>query len=168
MLLPETVASLAINFSTKSMLSDSHLYGLVGLYYIVHGFGPLMKYYCASLARLYFELHFGLTQPGKFCCFLRCNQYCHHRAIYFIWCVPPDFCCKWRVARDNVCLFAGIPIALRVINRDDFVRGPFHLGAFSYPVAVAAVMWIVFITIAFILPELNVSQRSSGQLANLI
>lgn len=49
----------------------------------------------------------------------------------------------------------GIPIALRVIYRDDFVRGPFHLGSFSYPVAIAAVMWIGFITIAFILPSLN-------------
>ncbi|KAF8907053.1 APC amino acid permease [Gymnopilus junonius] len=49
----------------------------------------------------------------------------------------------------------GIPIALRVIYRDQFVRGPFHLGAFSYPVAVAAVAWIIFITIAFILPQIN-------------
>jgi amino acid transporter len=49
----------------------------------------------------------------------------------------------------------GIPILLRVIYRDQFVRGPFHLGNFSYPVALAAVMWIVFISIAFILPSLN-------------
>jgi hypothetical protein len=35
------------------------------------------------------------------------------------------------------------------------VRGPFHLGAFSYPVAIAAVTWIAFISIVFILPELN-------------
>jgi len=49
----------------------------------------------------------------------------------------------------------GIPIALRVIYRKDFVRGPFHLGIFSFPVAFAAVMWIMFISIAFILPSLN-------------
>jgi len=49
----------------------------------------------------------------------------------------------------------GIPIALRVIYRSDFVRGPFHLGSFSYPVATLAVLWICFITIAFILPEEN-------------
>ncbi|KIM88000.1 hypothetical protein PILCRDRAFT_814677 [Piloderma croceum F 1598] len=49
----------------------------------------------------------------------------------------------------------GLPILLRVIYRDDFVRGPFHLGKFSYPVALVAVMWIVFITVAFILPEIN-------------
>jgi hypothetical protein len=53
--------------------------------------------------------------------------------------------------------FAGIPIAIRVINRDKFVRGPFHLGRFSYPIAIVSVMWIVFISIAFILPAVNVS-----------
>lgn len=51
----------------------------------------------------------------------------------------------------------GIPIALRVIYRDQFVRGPFHLGAFSYPVAIVAVLWIIFISIIFILPQINVS-----------
>ena len=36
-----------------------------------------------------------------------------------------------------------------------FVRGPFHLGAFSYPIATIAVLWIAFISIAFILPNEN-------------
>ncbi|CCM03960.1 uncharacterized protein FIBRA_06115 [Fibroporia radiculosa] len=49
----------------------------------------------------------------------------------------------------------GIPIALRVIYAPRFVRGPFHLGAFSYPIATGAVLWIIFITIAFVLPEEN-------------
>ncbi|KII84881.1 hypothetical protein PLICRDRAFT_45714 [Plicaturopsis crispa FD-325 SS-3] len=49
----------------------------------------------------------------------------------------------------------AIPIALRVIYRRDFVKGPFHLGMFSYPVAIAAVTWIAFIAIAFILPQAN-------------
>lgn len=49
----------------------------------------------------------------------------------------------------------GIPIALRVIYRERFVRGPFHLGAFSMPVAIGAVTWIAFIAIAFILPQAN-------------
>ncbi|KAI6011048.1 amino acid permease-domain-containing protein [Pisolithus microcarpus] len=34
-------------------------------------------------------------------------------------------------------------------------RGPFHLGAFSMPVAIGAVTWIGFIAIAFILPQAN-------------
>ncbi|TFK38346.1 APC amino acid permease [Crucibulum laeve] len=49
----------------------------------------------------------------------------------------------------------GIPIALRVVYRDQFVRGPFHLGAFSYPVAITAVAWIMLISIVFILPQVN-------------
>lgn len=49
----------------------------------------------------------------------------------------------------------GIPIALRVIYRERFVRGPFHLGAFSMPIAIGAVTWIAFIAIAFILPQAN-------------
>ncbi|KAI0065129.1 APC amino acid permease [Artomyces pyxidatus] len=49
----------------------------------------------------------------------------------------------------------GIPIALRVIYADKFVRGPFHLGIMSFPVAITAVTWIAFISIVFILPELN-------------
>ncbi|KAH9895695.1 amino acid transporter [Cubamyces lactineus] len=49
----------------------------------------------------------------------------------------------------------AIPIALRVVYRKRFVRGPFHLGPFSYPVAVTACVWIAFISIAFILPQAN-------------
>ncbi|KAF9043773.1 APC amino acid permease [Hymenopellis radicata] len=49
----------------------------------------------------------------------------------------------------------AIPIGLRVLNRDQFVRGPFHLGKFSYPIALTAVVWIMFISIAFILPQVN-------------
>ncbi|KAI0684330.1 amino acid transporter [Earliella scabrosa] len=49
----------------------------------------------------------------------------------------------------------GIPIALRLVYRDRFKRGPFHLGPFSYPVAFTACVWIVFIAIAFVLPQAN-------------
>lgn len=49
----------------------------------------------------------------------------------------------------------AIPIALRVVYYDRFVRGPFHLGRYSYPIATVAVLWIAFITIAFILPQEN-------------
>lgn len=50
---------------------------------------------------------------------------------------------------------SGIPIALRVIHSKHFVRGPFHLGVMSFPVSITAVVWIAFISIVFILPELN-------------
>jgi len=35
------------------------------------------------------------------------------------------------------------------------LRGPFHLGRFSLPIAGVAVAWIAFISIVFILPQLN-------------
>ncbi|KZV67015.1 APC amino acid permease [Peniophora sp. CONT] len=48
----------------------------------------------------------------------------------------------------------AVPVALRLIYRKQFKRGPFHLGPFSYPVAFLAVGWVSFIAIVFILPEL--------------
>ena len=64
----------------------------------------------------------------------------------------------------NLSWTVGIPILLRVTNRQDFVRGPFHLGRFSIPIAVTAVTWIAFITIVFILPEINVRHRNCPEL----
>ena len=52
-------------------------------------------------------------------------------------------------------LLIGIPIALRVVNAKNFTRGPFHLGPASFPIAVTSVCWILFISIAFILPTAN-------------
>jgi hypothetical protein len=54
-----------------------------------------------------------------------------------------------------ILLITGIPIALRVIYADRFIRGPFHLGRFSYLISITAVLWIAFISIVFCLPELN-------------
>ena len=42
-----------------------------------------------------------------------------------------------------------------MVYADRFVRGPFHLGKFSYPISITAVLWIAFISIVFCLPELN-------------
>ncbi|EJD39552.1 APC amino acid permease [Auricularia subglabra TFB-10046 SS5] len=49
----------------------------------------------------------------------------------------------------------AIPTALRVIFHKRFVKGPFHLGSFSIPVAVIAVVWICLISILFMLPQVN-------------
>jgi len=65
------------------------------------------------------------------------------------------FAAATSIATMGLYISYGIPIALRVINRDSFVRGPFHLGSFSYPVALVAVLWIGFISIVFILPQEN-------------
>jgi len=49
----------------------------------------------------------------------------------------------------------GVPIALRVIYADRFVRGPFHLGKLSYPIAIISALWVAFFLIVLCLPELN-------------
>ncbi|KAF8321660.1 APC amino acid permease [Clavulina sp. PMI_390] len=49
----------------------------------------------------------------------------------------------------------GIPIFLRLINHRQFKKGPFHLGRWSLPVAAVASLWICFITIVFMLPQVN-------------
>ncbi|KAF7296203.1 Amino acid permease [Mycena chlorophos] len=59
------------------------------------------------------------------------------------------------IATIGLYLSYGSPILLRIIHRDRFVRGPFHLGRFSYAVGIVAVLWILFISIVFILPEEN-------------
>jgi hypothetical protein len=62
----------------------------------------------------------------------------------------------------------GIPIALRVIYRDKFTRGPFHLGKYSYIVALGAITWIAFISIVFILPQINVSHEVSTRFSGFL
>jgi len=47
----------------------------------------------------------------------------------------------------------GIPILLRLLAREKFQRGPWHLGQWSYLVGWIAVVWIAFIAILFILPQ---------------
>ncbi len=47
----------------------------------------------------------------------------------------------------------GIPIFLRLMAEDSFQRGPWHLGRWSRPVGIIAVIWIVFIAILFVLRQ---------------
>ena len=47
----------------------------------------------------------------------------------------------------------GIPILLRLRAGDSFQRGPWHLGRWSRPVGIIAVIWIAFIAILFVLPQ---------------
>ena len=45
-----------------------------------------------------------------------------------------------------------IPTFLRLRQGESFKRGPWHLGRWSYVVGTIAVVWVVFITILFMLP----------------
>jgi len=59
------------------------------------------------------------------------------------------------IATSGLYISYGIPIAIRLWEHKTFVKGPFHLGKFSLPIAAIAVAYIMFITIVFILPELT-------------
>jgi amino acid permease (GABA permease) len=48
-----------------------------------------------------------------------------------------------------------IPTFLRLLAGDRFVRGPWHLGRWSRPIGIIAVVWVVFITILFMLPTVS-------------
>src|SRR5580692_7759122 len=47
------------------------------------------------------------------------------------------------------------PTFLRLRQGDNFQRGPWHLGRWSKPVGIIACIWVVFITILFILPQVG-------------
>jgi amino acid permease (GABA permease) len=46
-----------------------------------------------------------------------------------------------------------IPIYLRVAQRGDFQRGPWHLGRWGVPIGLVAITWVAFITVLFMLPQ---------------
>ncbi|HEY3992151.1 MAG TPA: amino acid permease, partial [Ktedonobacteraceae bacterium] len=45
-----------------------------------------------------------------------------------------------------------LPILLRLFARD-FQRGPWHLGAWSRPIGIISVLWVIFISVLFMLPS---------------
>jgi amino acid transporter len=48
-----------------------------------------------------------------------------------------------------------IPTYLRLRQGDEFERGPWHLGGASRVIGTIAVIWVVFITVLFMLPQVN-------------
>ncbi|MEU0878412.1 amino acid permease [Lentzea sp. NPDC005914] len=46
-----------------------------------------------------------------------------------------------------------LPTLLRLLQGERFQRGPWHLGKWSRPIGVVAVVWVVFITVLFMLPQ---------------
>jgi hypothetical protein len=103
---------------------------------------------------MYTEFHPRPTQSRQFSGILCRYVYCHYRALHFLWHAIPTLLVRSLFLRIILSL-TGIPIALRVVYADRFIRGPFHLGRFSYPIAITAVLWIAFISIVFCLPVLN-------------
>jgi amino acid transporter len=54
-----------------------------------------------------------------------------------------------------------IPIFLRQFSTD-FRIGPWHLGAWSRPIGWIAVVWVVFISVLFMLPTINPASLAAG------
>src|SRR5207248_4325911 len=55
----------------------------------------------------------------------------------------------------------ALPIFLRQFSTD-FKRGPWHLGAWSRPIGWIAVIWVVFISVLFMLPTFNPASLAKG------
>jgi amino acid transporter len=53
------------------------------------------------------------------------------------------------------------PTFLRLRRGEDFQRGPWHLGRWSRPIGIIAVVWVVFSTILFMLPTVSPVTSSS-------
>ena len=79
--------------------------------------------------------------------------------VAFILAVPSVFNFATYVAVTSIATIGlyvsyGIPILLRLMSKD-FQRGPWHLGAWSRPIGVISVIWVVFISILFMLPSIT-------------
>jgi len=48
-----------------------------------------------------------------------------------------------------------LPTFLRLRQGDSFDRGPWHLGRWSRPIGIIAVVWVAFITVLFMLPQVS-------------
>jgi len=48
-----------------------------------------------------------------------------------------------------------MPTILRLVQGDRFKRGPWHLGRWSAPIGVIAMVWVGFITVLFMLPQVS-------------
>ncbi|MGI8826372.1 MAG: amino acid permease [Chloroflexota bacterium] len=55
----------------------------------------------------------------------------------------------------------ALPVFLRLTAGDRFQRGPWHLGRWSRPIGIIAVLWVVFITILFMLPQVTPITRDT-------
>ncbi len=50
---------------------------------------------------------------------------------------------------------------------DRFTRGPWHLGRWSKPIGTIAVLWVAFITVLFMLPQVTPIRRDTFNYASI-
>ncbi|MGH7761742.1 MAG: amino acid permease [Candidatus Dormibacteraceae bacterium] len=70
----------------------------------------------------------------------------------YLW-SPVAYAAVTSIAVIGLYIAYGIPILLRLLAGEKFQRGPWHLGRWSYIVGWIAVVWIAFIAILFVLPQ---------------
>ena len=70
----------------------------------------------------------------------------------YLW-SPVAYAAVTSIAVIGLYIAYGIPILLRLRAGDSFQRGPWHLGRWSRPVGTIAVVWIAFIAVLFVLPQ---------------
>jgi amino acid permease (GABA permease) len=72
----------------------------------------------------------------------------------YLW-SPVAYAAVTSIAVIGLYIAYGIPILLRLLAGEKFQRGPWHLGRWSYIVGWIAVIWILFIAILFVLPQVT-------------
>lgn len=74
--------------------------------------------------------------------------------VPYLW-SPVAYAAVTSIATIGLYIAYGIPILLRLMAGDRFQPGPWHLGRWSRPVGTLAVIWIGFISILFVLPQVS-------------
>jgi amino acid permease (GABA permease) len=72
----------------------------------------------------------------------------------YLW-SPVAYAAVTSIAVIGLYIAYGMPVLLRLLAGEKFQRGPWHLGRWSYVVGWIAVIWIVFIAILFVLPQVS-------------
>jgi len=72
----------------------------------------------------------------------------------YLW-SPVAYAAVTSIAVIGLYIAYGIPILLRLLAGEKFQRGPWHLGRWSYLIGWIAVVWIAFIAILFVLPQVT-------------
>ncbi|HKC73317.1 MAG TPA: amino acid permease, partial [Chloroflexota bacterium] len=66
---------------------------------------------------------------------------------------PTAYAAVTSIATLGLYIAYAIPVLLRLRAGQRFARGPWHLGRWSKPIGIIAVLWVAFISILFVLPQ---------------
>lgn len=72
--------------------------------------------------------------------------------IPYLW-SPTAYAAVTSIAVIGLYIAYVIPVYLRLLAGERFKRGPWHLGGWSKPIGIIAVLWVLFISILFVLPQ---------------